>query len=48
MAHGAQAQSFGAVGQVEAFIRNLSRKAAQTVADKKAIQKQYADAKGCR
>jgi hypothetical protein len=48
MAHGAEAQSFGAVGQVEAFIRNLSEKAAQTVADKKAIQKQYADAKGCR
>jgi hypothetical protein len=32
---------------VETLIKNASEKAAQTVADEKAIQKRYANAKGC-
>jgi hypothetical protein len=46
-AHGAEQTGFGDAGTVEGLIKNASEKAAQTVADKKAIQKKYADAKGC-
>jgi tRNA U34 5-methylaminomethyl-2-thiouridine-forming methyltransferase MnmC len=47
-AHGAEQQSLGAVGTVQQLIQNLSLKAAQTVADKKNIERTYADAKGCQ
>jgi hypothetical protein len=47
-AHGAEQQGFGGVGAVEQLIRNVSEKAAQTVADKKAIEKKYAGATGCK
>jgi hypothetical protein len=46
-AHGAEQQGFGGVSMVETLIKNASEKAAQTVADEKAIQKRYANAKGC-
>ncbi|MGP8251674.1 MAG: hypothetical protein ACLQHF_06535 [Terracidiphilus sp.] len=47
-AHGAEQIGFGDVGAVEQLIRNVSQKAAQTVADKNAIQKKYAGATGCK
>jgi hypothetical protein len=46
-AHGAEQQGFGDVDQVETLIKNASQRAAQTVPNKNAIQKKYADAKGC-
>jgi len=47
-AHGAEQQGFGDVGTVEGFVKSISEKAAQTVADKNAIQRKYANATGCK
>jgi hypothetical protein len=46
-ARGAEQQSLGQVGIVEQLVEQVSSKAAQAVADKKAIQKKYANARGC-
>jgi len=46
-AHGAQQQGLGDVGIVEKMVEGVSSKAAQTVEDKKTIQKKYANAHGC-
>ena len=46
-AHGAFQQGLGGVGIVEKMVEDASEKAAQAVQDKKAIQKKYANAKGC-
>jgi hypothetical protein len=46
-AHGAEQIGLGDVGAVESFVKDVSQKAAQTIAQKKAIEKQYANAKGC-
>lgn len=46
-AHGAQQQGLGDVGIVEKMVEGVSSKAAQAVVEKKAIQKKYANAKGC-
>lgn len=46
-AHGAEQQGLGDVGIVESMVKGASQKAAQTEADKKAIQKKYANAHGC-
>jgi hypothetical protein len=46
-AHGAQQQGLGDVSIVEKMVEGVSSKAAQTVADKKTIQKKYANAHGC-
>ncbi|MGD0733134.1 MAG: hypothetical protein ABR956_17860 [Terracidiphilus sp.] len=46
-AHGAQQQGLGDVGIVEQMVEQASSKAAQAEADKKAIQKKYANARGC-
>jgi hypothetical protein len=46
-ARGAEQQSLSAVGIVEQLVEGVSSKAAQAVADKKAIQRKYADAGGC-
>jgi hypothetical protein len=47
-AHGAEQQGLGDVGMIEGVIKNISEKAAQTVAAKKALEKQYANATGCK
>jgi hypothetical protein len=46
-AHGAEQQGLGDVGIVEKLVEEVSSRAAKTVADKKAIQKKYANARGC-
>jgi hypothetical protein len=46
-AQGAEQQGLGQVTLVESMVKGVSGKAAQTVADKKAIQKKYANAHGC-
>jgi len=46
-ARGAQQQGFGDVGIVEQMVEQASSKAAQSVMNKKAIQKKYANATGC-
>lgn len=47
VARGAENSALGDVGVIESFIARLSKLAAQSVADKKQIQKTYANAKGC-
>jgi hypothetical protein len=47
-AHGAEQQGLSDVAMIEQLIKNASEKAAQTVAAKKEIEKQYANAKGCK
>lgn len=47
-AHGAEQQGLGDVDMIEGVIKNVSEKAAQTVAQKKALEKQYAGATGCK
>jgi hypothetical protein len=46
-AQGAEQQGLGDVGIVEKMVESASQKAAQPVMDKKAIQKKYANARGC-
>ncbi len=46
-AHGAEQQSLSGVGMVEQLVEQVSSKAAHAVADKKAIERKYADAGGC-
>jgi hypothetical protein len=46
-AQGAEQQGLGDVGTVEQLVEQASSKAAHAVADKKAIQKKYANAGGC-
>jgi len=46
-AHGAENTGLGDVGLMESFIKDPSKKAAQAVADKKNIERVYANAKGC-
>jgi hypothetical protein len=46
-AHGAEQVGLGDVGAVEQLVERISMRAAKTVQDKKAIQKKYADARGC-
>jgi len=46
-AHGAENGSLADVGMLETLIKNTSEKAARTVAEKKALEKQAASAKGC-
>ena len=47
-ANGAEQQGLSDVAMIEQLISRLSLKAAQTVADKKSIERRYADAKGCQ
>ncbi|HWE83761.1 MAG TPA: hypothetical protein VG267_02375 [Terracidiphilus sp.] len=46
-AHGAESLALSDVSTVEQLIEHLSQRAAKTAADKKVIQRRYADAKGC-
>lgn len=46
-AHGAEQQSLGDVSIVEKLVEGVSQRAAEAVVNKKAIQKKYANAKGC-
>jgi hypothetical protein len=46
-AQGAEQQGLGGVGTVEKMVEDVSERAAKAVQDKKAIQKKYANAKGC-
>jgi hypothetical protein len=47
VARAAEADALLDVGQVEDFIQGISKQAARPVADRKAIQRVYAQAKGC-
>ena len=47
MARGAQSAGLADVALVQAFIEDPSKKAAQTVADRKMAERTYADARGC-
>jgi hypothetical protein len=46
-AQGAEQQGLGGVGIVEKMVEDASTRGAQAVVNKKAIQKKYANAKGC-
>jgi hypothetical protein len=46
-ANGAFQQGLGDVGIVEKLVEEVSSRASKAVMDKKAIQKKYANAKGC-
>jgi len=46
-AQGAEQQGLGGVGTVEKMVEDVSERAAHAVMEKKAIQKKYANAKGC-
>jgi len=47
VAWAAEADALLDVGQVEDFIQAISKQAARPVADRKAIERVYAQAKGC-
>lgn len=46
-AHGVESASLGDVATYQEFVKDASRPAAQAVADRKAIERKYLDAKGC-
>jgi hypothetical protein len=46
-ARAAEADALLDVGQVEDFVQAISKQAARPVADRKAIERVYAQAKGC-